>query len=156
MKVLMGLEMNIFKWAGNINNKRSKDMNRKNKAGFTLVELMVVAIIVAILAAVAIPLMMGNKDRAIATEAQAALGTVRTALQVYKAEHDVYPTCSAVQPNTVLSTIRVGDLKGKYFADTDYTLTSNISNYTATASGTTAGLATNITLNQDGDWTGIP
>ena len=32
-------------------------MNRKNKAGFTLVELMVVAIIVAILAAVAIPLM---------------------------------------------------------------------------------------------------
>ena len=30
-------------------------MNRKNKLGFTLVELMVVAIIVAILAAVAIP-----------------------------------------------------------------------------------------------------
>ena len=39
------------------------------KAGFTLVELMVVAIIVAILAAVSIPLMSGNKRRAAATEA---------------------------------------------------------------------------------------
>lgn len=132
-------------------------MNVKSKAGFTLVELMVVAIIVAILAAVAIPLMMGNKDRAIATEAQAALGTVRTALQVYKAEHSVFPTCSAVQPNTVLSTIRVGDLAGKYFLDTDYTLTSTISNYTIYAAATALnGLSTNITLNQLGTWGGIP
>lgn len=132
-------------------------MNRKNKAGFTLVELMVVAIIVAILAAVAIPLMMGNKNRAIATEAQAGLGTVRTALQVYKAEHGGFPNASAVAPYTVLSTIKQGDLAGKYFLDSDYTLTSTPSNYTATATGSTndaAGIT--ITLDQAGTWGGVP
>lgn len=133
-------------------------MNMKSKAGFTLVELMVVAIIVAILAAVAIPLMMGNKDRAIATEAQAALGTVRTALQVYKAEHSAFPTTSgSVAPYTVLSTIRAGDLEGKYFKDVDYTVNSTISNYTIYAAATTLnGLSTNVTLNQLGTWGGIP
>lgn len=132
-------------------------MKIKSKAGFTLVELMVVAIIVAILAAVAIPLMMGNKNRAIATEAQAALGTVRTALQVYRAEFSAFPSCSAVQPNTVLSTIRVGDLNGKYFVDADYSLTSTPSNYTISAAATTLnGLSTNVTLNSAGTWGGVP
>ena len=35
---------------------------KKNKKGFTLVELMIVAIIVAILAAVVIPLMAGSRS----------------------------------------------------------------------------------------------
>ena len=54
---------------------------RLNRAGFTLVELMVVAVIVAILAAVAIPLMSANKTRAMATEAEAGCGTIRTAFR---------------------------------------------------------------------------
>ena len=67
--------------------RKSKD---KNKAGFTLVELMVVAVIVAILAAVAIPLMSANKNRAIMTEAEAALGTIRSALRAQYAETGAY------------------------------------------------------------------
>ena len=96
-------------------------MNTKKnkKSGFTLVELMVVAIIVAILAAVAIPLMSGNKDRAAATEAQAGISTIYTAERVYMAENDAYVT--AVSPvDTTLPGINDDDLQGKYFDHDDY------------------------------------
>jgi type II secretion system protein G len=141
------------------NNKRRMTMNRKNKAGFTLVELMVVAIIVAILAAVAIPLMTGNKDRAMATEAQAGLGTIRTAFQVYKAEFGTWPT--ALQGQTMNSvtnlTVKPGDLAGKYFTDAGYALTTvTSSNYLFTATGTSGGGASGktVTLNHLGEWGG--
>ncbi len=113
-------------------------MNRKNKAGFTLVELMVVAIIVAILAAVAIPLMSGNTKRAMATEAQAGCGTIKTALQVYKAELGGFPsaTFTCDNPPTKL-TIKPGDLDGKYFKSDGYEVVSTISNWTITATGYT-------------------
>ena len=51
--------------------------------GFTLVELMVVLLIVAILAAVAIPLYSGRIDSSKWTEADAAAGTIRTAVRTY-------------------------------------------------------------------------
>lgn len=109
-------------------------MNKKNKAGFTLVELMVVAIIVAILAAVAIPLMSGNTKRAIATEGQAGIGTIKTAQQVYKAEHGGYYignfTCDT--PPTVL-TIKAGDLDGKYFNAAGYSVTSSSNTWSVIA-----------------------
>lgn len=60
------------------------------RAGFTLVELMVVAIIVAILASVAIPLMSGNKKRALGTEAETVLGTLRTQLRIMYVETGSY------------------------------------------------------------------
>ena len=131
-----------------------KILNKRNKAGFTLVELMVVAIIVAILAAVAIPLMTGNKKKAYATEAQAGLGTIRTALQVYKAENNAYPSYNGVA-NAAGLTVKAGDLAGKYFKDTDYTLLSTPSNYTATATGSTGDVNTlTVTLDQTGAWGG--
>lgn len=126
---------------------------KTSKAGFTLVELMVVAIIVAILAAVAIPLMMGNKDRAIATEAQAGIGTIKTALQVYKAENNAFPdstfTCDAV-PATLKLSIRNGDLDGKYFNSHSYQVVSSVSNWTVTATGyTNAALGKTVILSYD-------
>ena len=113
-------------------------MNRKNKAGFTLVELMVVAIIVAILAAVAIPLMSGNTKRAMATEAQAGIGTIKTAQQVYKAEHGgFYPSSFNCGDDTAQAlkdlTIKAGDLDGKYFGSSSYQVTSSSSNWSCVA-----------------------
>jgi type II secretion system protein G len=135
-------------------------MKRKNESGFTLVELMVVAIIVAILAAVAIPLMMGNKDRAMATEAQAGLGTIRTAMQVYKAEHGGYPSADSGKTMDQVTTLTVknGDLDGKYFKTTGYTLTTvTSSNYLLTAVGYTNGAESmSITLTDKGAWGGVP
>ncbi len=126
-------------------------MNKKNKAGFTLVELMVVAIIVAILAAVAIPLMSGNKKRAMASEAQAALGTLRTQMSVYKAEKGAFPT--------VLTAVLASgskELDGTYFKTTDYSLsTATTSNYTLLATGSTGDVSgLTVTLTDAGVWGG--
>lgn len=136
-----------------------KKVNRR-KAGFTLVELMVVAIIVAILAAVAIPLMSGNKARAMQSEGDAGIGTVVTALRVYRAEHSGYPTETEAQAST-LSGISSTDLDGQFFDTVDFTYTSTISNYTVTCTGgensgrgldegKTSGFIT--TLDDQGTW----
>jgi len=141
-------------------------MTRKND-GFTLVELMVVAIIVAVLAAVAIPLMSANKTRAMATEAEAGLGTVRSALRALYAESGAYNADlngDAIVVGAVAGAvpgIRTGDLDGRFFDDDDYTIVAIAAGtYTIRATGNTgaapqgaqvAGVI--ISMNQIGDLT---
>ena len=135
---------------------------RKRRAGFTLVELMIVAVIVAILAAVAIPLMSANKKRAVATEAEAALGTLRTALRAVYAQKEAYnidlndTAISAGDPVTSIPGITDGDLDGKYFDTDDYAITAIAADtYTLTATGPSGGDADGITitLDQEGTFT---
>ncbi|MCK4511272.1 prepilin-type N-terminal cleavage/methylation domain-containing protein [bacterium] len=100
-------------------------MLRKNQGGFTLVELMIVVIIVGILAAVAIPMYQGATERAKASEAVAALGTIRGALRVYYAEHGTYADAAfadnaLVTVNSILD-VSVNDLLGRYFSGACYT-----------------------------------
>jgi prepilin-type N-terminal cleavage/methylation domain-containing protein len=107
-------------------------MNKKSKAGFTLIELMVVAIIVAILAAVAIPLMSANKNRAYATEAQAGCSAIRTGLRVMQADALAFPASVAA-----VKGVTAGDLDGTYFVDANYVLSGGAySNYVITVTGT--------------------
>ena len=100
-------------------------MLRRNQKGFTLVELMIVVIIVGILAAVAIPMYQGATERAKASEAVAALGTIRGALRVYYAEHGTYVNAAFVDNAqiTVSSILDVSDtdLLGRYFSTECYT-----------------------------------
>lgn len=142
-------------------------MKRNSKSGFTLVELMVVAVIVAILAAVAIPLMTGSRKRAMATEAEAGLGTMRTAMRAMYAQTGAYNkdldgnAIAAGSAATTIPGINSGDLDGKYFDDaaytisavgaTTYTLTANGGNSTAPEHADVSGVT--ITLDQDGTFT---
>jgi type IV pilus assembly protein PilE len=99
-------------------------MRRGNQRGFTLVELMIVVIIVGILAAVAIPMYQGATERAKASEAVAALGTIRGAMRVFYAEHGTYVGAGGdgdlVTANGTLD-VAADDLSGRYFDANCYT-----------------------------------
>ena len=129
-------------------------MSRK-KFGFTLVELMVVAVIVAILAAVAIPLMSANKKRAMSTEAEAALGQMRTALRAMYAETQTYASNyngQAISTITNIPGMSPSDLDGKYFVSGNYSVSVTPTTYTLTAVGAGQLAGVTITLNQDGNF----
>ena len=119
---------------------------KQRKAGFTLVELMVVAIIVAILAAVAIPLMNGNKTRAVGTEAEAAIGSVVTTLRVHLAEHGRYPDTASKTAVSTLVGLSSTDFDGQYFDTDDFTYKSDATTYTVYCVGdATSGRGKNET-----------
>jgi len=67
-------------------------MRRKNRKGFTLIELMVVVIIVGVLAAIAVPLYLFNVKKSKASEGVALMGSILTAERVYYIQNSAYVT----------------------------------------------------------------
>jgi len=64
----------------------------KGRKAFTLVELLIVVLIIAILAAIAIPNFLEAQTRAKVSRAKADMRTVVTAIETYHADHGDYPT----------------------------------------------------------------
>ncbi len=70
-------------------------MKRTHRKGFTLIEVLLVVMILAMLAAFAVPRLMDAGDRAKVSMAQAAVGpsgSIATALNMFKLEIGRYPT----------------------------------------------------------------
>lgn len=145
---------------------------KKNQSGFTLIELLIVVIIVAVLAAVGIPILQGNVARARLSEADSALGTIRTAMRAELAENAAYPTGATFSAGAGIVAAGIGfnagDLCGRFFGDADYAFgvdtTATAFCVGATGSGvdTVAGCPTGPkkgsqvtgvvrSMNQDGD-----
>lgn len=65
---------------------------RSRLDGFTLIEVMVVVVILAILAALIVPKIMGRPDEARAVAAKQDIATIVQALRLYRLDNTRYPT----------------------------------------------------------------
>jgi type II secretion system protein G len=74
---------------------------RENERGFTLIELMIVVAIIAILAGILIPNFVNARAQAQSAACESNLRAIATALELYYADNQVYPTAggAAVQPS---------------------------------------------------------
>lgn len=69
---------------------------KKNKKGFTLIELMIVVAIIGILAAIAIPNFLRFQARARQSEAKQNLGAIFTAYAAYYSDNNTYPSAASI------------------------------------------------------------
>lgn len=68
--------------------------SKKHKSGFTLIEIMIVVIILAILAAAVIPRLTGRTQQAKVSRAQSDLETISLALDLYAIDNGFFPSTS--------------------------------------------------------------
>ena len=103
-------------------------MNKKrDRRGFTLIELVVIILIVGILAAVAVPILRGRIEQAKWSEGAATAGVVKTAVLAYYANDPIAADALAGSPvSAVEATLgfQAGDLTGRYFTSAQFTITS--------------------------------
>lgn len=69
-----------------------KSINNSIPRGFTLIEVMVVIVIIAVLAAMIVPKVMSRPDEARVTAARQDIGAISQALKLYKLDNMRYPT----------------------------------------------------------------
>jgi general secretion pathway protein G len=70
----------------------SMRLKRSRSAGFTLIEIMVVVVILGILGALIVPNIIGRPDEARVTAARADIQTIGNALELYRLDNGSYPS----------------------------------------------------------------
>ena len=81
-------------------------MKARTNAGFSLVEILVVLVIMGLLISVVAPTVLNRADEARVQKAQADFKAIETALKIYRLDNYVYPTTeqgleALVEPSTL-------------------------------------------------------
>ena len=71
-------------------------MKRKPKAGFSLIEMVIVILILGIIAAVAAPRMFDTAEQAEINTTRQQLAVLRNAVEMYRAQNGTYPASGAL------------------------------------------------------------
>ncbi|WP_313279055.1 type IV pilin protein [Timonella senegalensis] len=88
----------------------SKSLNEKEK-GFTLIELLVVVIIIGILSAIAIPVFMNQRQKAVDAGIKSDLRSIANEVESYYVDNQAYPGSTEVAKGTD-NKVKVGSAEG--------------------------------------------
>jgi general secretion pathway protein G len=114
----------------------TKFLRLRAARGFTLIELLIVVIIIAILAAIAIPQFSNSSADAQEAALDANLATVRSAIELYRAQHaSVFPGV-ALSSGGASACTTAGGVLGTGTANSDVAMKDQMIGY-STASGQT-------------------
>jgi type IV pilus assembly protein PilA len=84
-----------------------KAMEEKDQ-GFTLIELLVVMIIIGILAAIAIPVFLNQRQKAVDSSIKADLRSVANNLETYQVDNQAYPAAGEVTQSAAGAAVQAG------------------------------------------------
>ena len=92
----------------------TRQSKHNNSQGFTILEVLIV---------IAVPIYNNNVRNAKCCEADIALGTIRSHLQVYYSDAGSFPTVNpaGLVVGASWNDIGVGELDGRFFSDSSYT-----------------------------------
>ena len=137
-------------------------LNRKNgNKGFTLIELLVVVIIIGVLAAIALPNLLGQVAKGRQAEARNNLGTINRAQQAYRLENAVFGRFSTTEADNDLpvsatttyyrypnSTGRGSAVGAEHTATANDTYTNDIRDYGSAVGQTNSGVYSAVICEQ--------
>jgi len=104
---------------------RNYSFHPANVHGFTLVELLIVAVVLAIFAAIVVPQFASTTDEAKDSALKSDLAALRSAIDLYRQQHGAYPGATAASGGTC-----TGGTAGTGAAETEVAFFQQLGNYT--------------------------
>jgi type IV pilus assembly protein PilA len=90
---------------------RMRTSDRNSDVGFTLIELLVVIIIIGILAAIAIPVFLNQRKKAVDASIKSDLRSVANEMETYNVDNQAYPA-SVTASTATSATLTLGTASG--------------------------------------------